>query len=148
MDSRDQFLEQGYRYLASRPRSPASSPPVHVTRTETFCRAAAICREFLSTFLAGPVLDSLSESARQAASPALPGHMFCFSVFCGDRQDLSVLIYLFFLYMQGVSKKVGLTFRARFELFRGFRSKTFSKSHEDFYSQLTTHCLLLLSSSN
>ena len=94
MDRRDQFLEQGYRYLASRPRSPASSPPVHVTRTETFCRAAAICREFLSTFLAGPVLDSLSESARQAASPALPGHMFCFSVFCGDRQDLSVLIYI------------------------------------------------------
>ena len=36
-------------------------------------------------------------------------------------------------------KKVGLTFRARFELFRGFRSKTFSKSHEGFYSQHIVH---------
>ena len=37
--------------------------------TSSFTAAASICREFLSTFLAGPVLDSLSESARQVASP-------------------------------------------------------------------------------
>ena len=48
-------------------------------------------REFLSTFLAGPVLDSLSESARTAASPTSPGTMFSFSVFCGDRLGRLIL---------------------------------------------------------
>ena len=33
--------------------------------TEAFTATAKICREFLSTFLAGTVLDSLSEAARQ-----------------------------------------------------------------------------------
>ena len=41
--------------------------------TSSFTAAASICREFLSTFLAGPVLDSLSESARQVASPGQVG---------------------------------------------------------------------------
>jgi len=62
-----------------------SSPVVHFTATGCFKDSAKICREFLSTFLAGPVLDSLSESARQVANPANPGHLFCFTVFCGDR---------------------------------------------------------------
>ena len=45
--------------------SEKSPSMVHFTSTEVFITAAKICREFLSTFLAGPVLDSLSESARQ-----------------------------------------------------------------------------------
>ena len=39
--------------------------PALLTDEDGFKSAAKICREFLSTFLAGPVLDSLSESARQ-----------------------------------------------------------------------------------
>eukprot|EP00090_Calanus_glacialis_P008751 TRINITY_DN17102_c0_g1_i3.p1 TRINITY_DN17102_c0_g1~~TRINITY_DN17102_c0_g1_i3.p1 ORF type:complete len:573 (-),score=118.32 TRINITY_DN17102_c0_g1_i3:206-1924(-) len=62
-----------------------SSSALHLTCTDTFKDATKICREFLSTFLAGPVLDSLSESARQVANPVNPGHLFSFSVFCGDR---------------------------------------------------------------
>lgn len=65
--------------------SEKSPSMVHFTSTEVFITAAKICREFLSTFLAGPVLDSLSESARQVANPISPGHLFSFSVFCGDR---------------------------------------------------------------
>ena len=40
----------------------------HWTDHELYTNAAKICREFLSTFLAGPVLDSLSESARQVCA--------------------------------------------------------------------------------
>ena len=39
--------------------------PVSLSSTEAFTETASICREFLSTFLAGAVLDSLSEAARQ-----------------------------------------------------------------------------------
>ena len=39
--------------------------PVTLSSTEAFTSTASICREFLSTFLAGTVLDSLSEAARQ-----------------------------------------------------------------------------------
>ena len=54
-------------------RRETQSDPAPLTTSRTFCGAAKICREFLSTFLAGPVLDSLSESARLvAASPSLP----------------------------------------------------------------------------
>jgi len=62
-----------------------SSSDAHLTSTLVFKDATKICREFLSTFLAGPVLDSLSESARQVANPVNLGHLFSFSVFCGDR---------------------------------------------------------------
>ena len=40
----------------------------HWSDHEVYTNAAKICREFLSTFLAGPVLDSLSESARQVCA--------------------------------------------------------------------------------
>ena len=54
-------------------RRETQSDPAPLTTSRTFCGAAKICREFLSTFLAGPVLDSLSESARlAAATPSLP----------------------------------------------------------------------------
>ena len=39
--------------------------PITLSSTESFTETASICREFLSTFLAGTVLDSLSEAARQ-----------------------------------------------------------------------------------
>ena len=69
-DSREYFLEHGYSGYR---QQPTPSAPSHLTSTRTFTTAAKICREFLSTFLAGPVLDSLSESARLvAASPSLP----------------------------------------------------------------------------
>lgn len=39
--------------------------PVSLSSTAAFTETAGIAREFLSTFLAGTVLDSLSEAARQ-----------------------------------------------------------------------------------
>ena len=73
-DSREYFLEHGYSgYTAGYRHQPTPPASPHLTTTRTFTTAAKICREFLSTFLAGPVLDSLSESARLvAASPSLP----------------------------------------------------------------------------
>jgi len=65
--------------------------PALLTDEDGFKSAAKICREFLSTFLAGPVLDSLSESARQVASPVTLGHLFSMSVFCGDRLGRLIL---------------------------------------------------------
>lgn len=60
-------------------------PASHFTGTKVFLHSAQICREFLSIFLAGPVLDSLSEEARKVADPQLAGHTFTFTVLCGDR---------------------------------------------------------------
>ena len=72
-DSREYFLEHGYSGYSGYRQQPTPPAPSHLTTTRTFTTAAKICREFLSTFLAGPVLDSLSESARLvAASPSLP----------------------------------------------------------------------------
>lgn len=59
--------------------------------TEVFLRQARTCREFLSTLLAGSVLDSLSESARLSHHPDRPGHRFTFTVLCGDRLGRLVL---------------------------------------------------------
>ena len=46
---------------------PRPDPAVtnHLTNNDHFISSAKVCREFLSTFFAGTVLDSLSESARQ-----------------------------------------------------------------------------------
>ena len=59
------------RDAASLSQSPYSAwaeerpSPITLSSTESFTETASICREFLSTFLAGTVLDSLSEAARQ-----------------------------------------------------------------------------------
>jgi len=63
----------------------------HVSQTQLFLRSAKTVREFLSTLLAGSVLDSLAESARLGHHPNIPGHLFTFSVLCGDRLGRLVL---------------------------------------------------------
>jgi len=62
-----------------------------ISETQIFLRSAKTCRDFLSTLLAGSVLDSLSESARVGHHPKSPGHLFTFSVLCGDRLGRLVL---------------------------------------------------------
>jgi len=63
----------------------------NVSETQIFLSSAKTCRDFLSTLLAGSVLDSLSESARVGHHPKSPGHLFTFSVLCGDRLGRLVL---------------------------------------------------------
>jgi len=61
---------------------PSSS---HYTNSKVFLESAQICREFLSIFLAGPVLDSLAAQAKQDPDTQSPGYMFTFTALCGDR---------------------------------------------------------------
>lgn len=81
-------------YHAWPPGWQAGSPAketTHVSQTQVFLRSAKTVREFLSTLLAGSVLDSLAESARVGHHPKTPGHLFTFSVLCGDRLGRLVL---------------------------------------------------------
>jgi len=73
------------------PNANKGAAPSDISETQIFLRSAKTCRDFLSTLLAGSVLDSLSESARVGHHPKSPGHLFTFSVLCGDRLGRLVL---------------------------------------------------------
>jgi len=78
----------GWQIGANASKGAAAS---EISETQIFLRSAKTCRDFLSTLLAGSVLDSLSESARVGHHPKSPGHLFTFSVLCGDRLGRLVL---------------------------------------------------------
>jgi len=59
--------------------------PAHYSSNEVFLEEAQVCREFLSAFLATPVLDSLSQLATQSVDMDNPESVFTFTVLCGDR---------------------------------------------------------------
>lgn len=71
-----------YRDLTRSNSSDEKTVSSHWTDHELYTSAAKICREFLSTFLAGPVLDSLSESARQVGSRHVATRATIFSDQC------------------------------------------------------------------
>ena len=50
-----------------------------------FVESVDVVKQFLTSFLASSILDSLTDAARRQGNAAQDGHVFCFSVLCNDR---------------------------------------------------------------